>query len=209
MKLRYKAIAIFVVLFLSAFSVSYEYSLRTEPITFTTSHFYINNSSNYSFLNGDLIYMMGVQDLYVNVSDLPTHTDGYPWPNVYTFGFVTLDKISQKIGFPYTNTSFTINTISATIYPETGAKTPLNSSITPFFPPLISKLWQTRFGDHAIYLMYNCSNGHKLLGKYNTSISFNMNIYKDVGIYHFLVQSKKIVLHSSVVYKKGPKIQPF
>ena len=209
MKLRYMAIIIFVVVLLSAFSVSYEYSLRTEPITYSTSNFHIRDSSNYSFQNGNLIYKLGFDNLSYNASEVPTHTDGYPWPNVYIFGSFYLDKIYQKIGFPYTNTSFSINNLSATITPETGAKTPLNSSFIPFFPPLVSKMWQTRFGDHAIYLMYNCSDGHKLLGKYNTSISFNMNIYRDVGVYHFLVQSKEIFLHSTAVYKKGPKIQPF
>lgn len=209
MKLRYKALLIFFVVLLSAFSVSYEYSLRTEPITYSTSHYYTNDSSNYSFLKGNLIYKMSHYDLNANASEIPTHSDGFHWSNVYIFGVVTLDKIYQKIGFPYTNTSFSINNLSATITPEKGAKTPLNSSFIPFFPPLVSKMWQTRFGDHAIYLMYNCSDGHKLLGKYNTSISFNMTIYRDVGVYHFLVQSKEIVLHSTAVYKKGPKIQPF
>jgi hypothetical protein len=208
MKLRYKAIIIFVIVFLTAFSVSYEYSLSTEPITFTTSHYY-NNSADHSFLNGDLIYEMSLGDLNSNVSELPTHTDGYPIPNVYVFGYVTLEKMYQKIGFPYTNTSFSINNLYATISPETGAKTPLNSSLIPFFPPLSSKKWQTRLGDHWIYLFYNCSNGHELLGKYNTSISFNINIYKDVGVYHNLVQTERIVIYGTAVYKKGPEFQHF
>lgn len=209
MKLRYKAIAIFFVVFLSAFAVSYEYSLRTEPITYTTSNFHIHNSSTYSFLNGDVIYKMGFDNLSYNASEVPTHTDGYPWPNVYIFGSFYLDKIYQKIGLPYTNTSFSINNLSATISPEAGAKTPLNSSFIPFFPPLISKMWKTLFGDHAISLMYNCSEGHDLLGKYNISISFNINIYEDIGVFYHAVQSKKVLFNSTAVFKKGPKIQPF